>query len=122
MKTKGIGPNNLGAPKGVGKMMYSPAKLEKGKKGKKPDYRKAETFNNYENAQAKFENFNPGSDTLFVSTSIDPGMASKKSSFQGRVSASKGASGSMPSDEKMFKTKNASGQSTYTNVKVYKKK
>ena len=26
MKTKGIGPNNLGAPKSVGKMMYSPAK------------------------------------------------------------------------------------------------
>ena len=26
MKMKGIGPNNLGAPKGVGKMMYSPAK------------------------------------------------------------------------------------------------
>ena len=26
MRTKGIGPNNLGAPKGVGKMMKSPAK------------------------------------------------------------------------------------------------
>ena len=26
MRTKGIGPNNLGAPKGVGKMMDSPAK------------------------------------------------------------------------------------------------
>jgi len=26
MRTKGIGPNNLGAPKGVGKMMGSPAK------------------------------------------------------------------------------------------------
>ena len=26
MRTKGIGPNNLGAPKGVGKMIKSPAK------------------------------------------------------------------------------------------------
>ena len=26
MRTKGIGPNNLGAPKGVGKMMKSPTK------------------------------------------------------------------------------------------------
>ena len=29
MRTKGIGPNNLGAPKGVGKMMDSPAKSVK---------------------------------------------------------------------------------------------
>jgi len=29
MRTKGIGPNNLGAPKGVGKMMKSPAKQAK---------------------------------------------------------------------------------------------
>ena len=29
MRTKGIGPNNLGAPKGVGKMMKSPTKQTK---------------------------------------------------------------------------------------------
>lgn len=116
MRTKGIGPNNLGC---------SPLKLDKGKKnkkGKKPDYRMAETFNNYENASSRFTDFNSGTDTVFTATSIDPGMASKKVNFQSRISASKNASSAIPSDEKTFKTKNASGQSTYTTLKKYKKK
>ena len=41
MKTKGIGPNNLGAPKGVGKMMISPAKKDPPSK-KEMDYIVAE--------------------------------------------------------------------------------
>ena len=37
MRTKGIGPNNLGAPKSAGKMMNSPAKQAKENKSMTPD-------------------------------------------------------------------------------------
>ena len=44
MKTKGIGPNNLGAPKGIGKIMISPAKKDPPSK-KEMDYIVAENAN-----------------------------------------------------------------------------
>ncbi len=116
MRTKGIGPNNLGC---------SPLKLDKGKKnkkGKKPDYRMAETFDNYENASSRFTDFNSDTDTVFSATSIDPGAASRNVNFQSRISASKDASSAIPSGEKTYKTKNASGQSTYTTLKKFPKR
>ena len=113
---KGIGPRQLG----------SPLKLNKGrKKGKKssgPDYSKMETFNDYKSAASVFSDFNPGTDTVFVSNSLDLGAASRSASNKGRVSAAKGASSAIPSDEKMYRTTNASGQQVYTSVKKYKKK
>lgn len=113
---KGIGPKQLG----------SPLKLDKGRKKKKkssgPDYSRMETFNDYESAASVFSDFNPGTDTVFTHTQLDPGVAERGASHKGRVSASKGASYGMPSDQKMYRTTNASGQSLYTSVKKYKKR
>lgn len=113
---KGIGPNQLG----------SPLKLDKGRKKKRkssgPDYSKAETFNDYKSAASVFSDFNPGTDTVFTHTTLDPGAANRYASHKGRVSASKGASYGTPSDQKMYRTTNASGQSLYTSVKKYKKR
>ena len=60
---KGIGPNNLGAPKGVGKMMDSPAKQAKkvntdemGREGhfNPTTARTKRAFNNYANRESEF--------------------------------------------------------------------
>ena len=75
-----------------------------------PDYSRMETFKDYESAASVFSDFNPGTDTVFVHTQLDPGVASK------------GASGGIPSDQKMYRTTNESGQSLYTSVKKYPKK
>ena len=87
-----------------------------------PDYSRMETFRDYKSAASVFSDFNPGTDTVFVHTQLDPGVASKGASHKGRVSAAKGASGGIPSDQKMYRTTNESGQSLYTSVKKYPKK
>ena len=84
-----------------------------------PDYSRMETFRDYKSAASVFSDFNPATDTVFTHTTLDPGAASKYASHQGRVSAAKGASGGIPSDQKMYRTTNESGQSLYTSVKQY---
>ena len=96
-------------------------KPKKKGKGKKPDYRKTETFQDYKSAAATFADFNPGTDTVFVGTSLDPGMAHRKANYNSRASAAKGASSSIPSDNKMYKTKNESGQTVYVSLNKNKK-
>ena len=90
-------------------------------KKKKPNYKKAETYQDYKAAAARFQDFNPQSDTLFVGTSVDMGMAGKKAQHQANVSASKGASSAMPTDDKTFLTKNEAGQDVFVNVRKYPK-
>ena len=97
-------------------------KAKKKKKGKKPDYRKTETFSDYKSAASRFTDYNPGTDTVFVGTSIDSGMADRKAKRQGTISASKGASGSSRKDSKMYLTKNESGQDVYVSLQKYAKK
>lgn len=94
----------------------------KGKKEKKPDYRKTETFQDYKSAAATFADYNPGTDTVFVGSSIDPGMANIKANREQRISYSKGASGPYSEDHKMYKTKNESGQTVYVSLNKTKKK
>lgn len=96
-------------------------KKKKGGKEKKPDYRKTETFQDYKSAAATFADFNPGTDTVFVGASIDPGMADRKANHNTRVSAAKGASSPIPSDSKMFKTKNEAGETVYVSLNKNKK-
>lgn len=97
-------------------------KKKKGKKGKKPDYRKTETFQDYKSAAATFSDYNPGTDTVFVGSSIDPGMADRKANREQRISYSKGASNPYKEDQKMYKTKNESGQTVYVSLNKTKKK
>lgn len=96
-------------------------KKKKGGKEKKPDYRKTETFQDYKSAAATFSDYNPQSDTVFVGTSIDPGMADKKAQRQGNISASKGASKASYNDTKMYRTKNEAGQDVYVSLRKYDK-
>ena len=96
-------------------------KKKKGKKENKPDYRKTETFQDYKSAAATFSDYNPGTDTVFVGTSIDPGMANKKAQRQANVSASKGASKASYNDTKMYRTKNEAGQDVYVSLRKYDK-
>lgn len=95
---------------------------KKGKKEKKPDYRKTETFQDYKSAAATFADYNPGTDTVFVGSSIDPGMADRKANRNQRISYSKGASSPYSEDQKMYKTKNESGQTVYVSLNKTKKK
>lgn len=97
-------------------------KKKKGRKEKKPDYRKTETFQDYKSAAATFSDYNPGTDTVFVGASIDPGMADKKAQRQANVSASKGASKANYNDTKMYRTKNEAGQDVYVSLRKYDKK
>jgi len=99
-------------------------KYEKGgkvKKGKKPNYKKTETFQDYKSAAATFQDFDPGKDTVFVGTSIDPGVADKKAQRQANISSSKGASKSNYNDSKMYRTKNEAGQDVYVSLRKYDK-
>lgn len=91
------------------------------KKGKKPNYKKTETFADYKSAAATFQDFDPGKDTVFVGASIDPGVADKKAQRQGNISASKGASSSSYNDTKMYRTKNEAGQDVYVSLRKYDK-
>ena len=93
----------------------------KKKKEKKPDYRKTETFQDYKSAAATFSDYNPGTDTVFVGASIDPGMADRKAQHQANVSASKGASKANYNDTKMYRTKNEAGQDVYVSLRKYDK-
>ena len=93
----------------------------KKKKEKKPDYRKTETFQDYKSAAATFSDYNPGTDTVFVGASIDPGMADRKAQHQANVSASKGASNANYNDTKMYRTKNEAGQDVYVSLRKYDK-
>jgi hypothetical protein len=98
--------------------------LDKNKKGKekKPNYRKTETFQDYKAAAATFADYNPQSDTVFVGSSIDPGMADIKAQRQANISASKGASKSTYNEiPKMYRTKNEAGQDVYVSVRKYDK-
>lgn len=79
-------------------------------------------LSNYDAATKAFDNFNPQSDTLFMHTSIDPGAAERGTNHFANVSAGKGASSGYPTEQKMYKGKNDSGQTTYTSVKKYQKK
>ena len=97
-------------------------KEKKGKKEKKPNYAKTETFQDYKSAAATFADYNPGTDTVFVGTSIDPGMANRKANREQRISYSKGASSPYKEDQKMYKTKNESGQTVYVSLNKTKKK
>lgn len=96
--------------------------IPKKKKGKKPDYRKTETFQDYKSAAATFADYNPQSDTVFVGTSIDPAIADKKAQRKANVSASKGASKANYNDTKMYRTKNEAGQDVYVSLRKYDKK
>jgi len=96
-------------------------KKKKGVKEKKPDYRKTETFQDYKSAAATFSDYNPGTDTVFVGASIDPGMADRKAQHQANVSASKGASKANYNDTKMYRTKNEAGQDVYVSLRKYDK-
>jgi hypothetical protein len=97
-------------------------KKKKEKKTKKPDYRKTETFQDYKSAAATFSDYNPKSDTVFVGTSLDPGMANKKAQRQANISTSKGASKNNYNEiPKMFRTKNEAGQDVYVSVRKYDK-
>ena len=98
------------------------AKGGKDKKEKKPNYGKTETFQDYKSAASTFADYNPGTDTVFVGTSIDPGMAHKKANRDQRISYSKGASGPYSEDQKMYKTTNESGQTVYVALNKTKKK
>ena len=91
------------------------------KKGKKPNYKKTETFADYKSAAATFQDFDPGKDTVFVGASIDPGVADKKAQRQANISASKGASSSSYNDTKMYRTKNEAGQDVYVSLRKYDK-
>ena len=113
---KGIGPQQLGSP------LKQTRGRKRGKKSSGPDYSKTETFNDYKSAASVFSDFNPGTDTVFVGNSLDFGAANRKAGYQARVSADKGASSAIPSDEKMYRTTNASGQQVYTSVRKYNKK
>lgn len=97
-------------------------KGKKGKKEDKPNYGKTETFQDYKSAAATFADYNPGTDTVFVGTSIDPGMADRKANREQRISYSKGASSPYKEDQKMYKTKNESGQTVYVSLNKTKKK
>ena len=92
-----------------------------GKKKKKPNYRKTETFQDYKAAAAKFQDFSPQSDTVFVGMSTDMANAGKKAQNKANVSAAKGASSAMPTDDKTFLTKNEAGQDVLVNVRKYPK-
>jgi len=109
MRTKGVGPNNLGC---------SPLKLDK----KKPNFKKAATFDNYENATSTFPNFNSATDTVFSAISIDPGAAEINVDRQSQISGSKGASNTNPLAQNTFGVKTDSGQKAYVALKRYSKK
>ena len=95
---------------------------KKGKKEKKPDYSKTETFQDYKSAAATFTDYNPQSDTVFVGTSLDPGMADRKAQRQANISTSKGASkNNYNAIPKMYRTKNEAGQDVYVSVRKYDK-
>ena len=91
-------------------------------KPKKPNYKKTETFQDYKSAAATFADYNPGTDTVFVGASIDPGMAHKKANRNQSISYSKGASGPYSDDQKMYKTTNEAGQTVYVAMNKTKKK
>ena len=97
-------------------MKGSPFHKEKGKKGKKS---KPASEPSYKDYAAKFSDFNPQSDTLFVGKSSDAMVANKIASRQGRSSASKGASKTNPKDEKLTYNKKTGD---YTSIKVYSKR
>lgn len=108
----------------LGRATNPDKKYEKGgkvKKGKKPNYKKTETFQDYKSAAATFQDFDPGKDTVFVGTSIDPGVADKKAQRQANISSSKGASKSNYNDSKMYRTKNEAGQDVYVSLRKYDK-
>jgi len=87
-----------------------------------PDFGKAETFNDYKSMASTFTDFNNNTDTAFTHTSLDPGVAERGTNHFARVSASKGSSSAFPTEQKMYRTTNESGQDLYTSVKKYKKK
>ena len=95
---------------------------KKEKKGKKPDYRKTETFQDYKSAAATFADYNPGTDTVFVGKSLDPGAASRWANREKNISAAKGASSSFINGQKTYKTKNENGQTVYVSLKKAEKK
>jgi len=97
-------------------------KLPKGKKPSKPNYGKTETFQDYKSAAAAFTDYNPQSDTVFVGTSIDPGVAQKKAGMASSISASKGASEANYNDQKVYRTKNEAGQTVYVHLKKHDKR
>ena len=76
---------------------------------------------NYKKATSAFPDFNPKSDTVFTAQSLDPGSAQRTASRKGIISAEKGASKQLPVHDKMYKSKNASGQTVYTSVQKYPK-
>lgn len=97
-------------------------KGKKGKKEDKPNYGKTETFQDYKSAAATFADYNPGTDTVFVGASIDPGVAQSKAGRQAAISASKGASAVNYNDQKAYRTKNESGQTVYVHLNKHNKK
>lgn len=97
-------------------------KGKKGKKEGKPNYGKTETFQDYKSAAATFADYNPGTDTVFVGASIDPGVAQSKAGRQAAISASKGASAVNYNDQKAYRTKNESGQTVYVHLNKHNKK
>lgn len=97
-------------------------KAKKGKKKKKPNYGKTETFADYKSAAAAFADYNPQSDTVFVGSSIDPGVAQSKANRSSNISASKGASSVNYNDQKVYRTKNEAGQTVYVHLKKHDKK
>jgi hypothetical protein len=97
-------------------------KLPKGKKPKKPNYGKTETFQDYKSAAAAFTDYNPQSDTVFVGASIDPGVAQQKAGRNSAISASKGASKVNYNDQKVYRTKNEAGQTVYVHLNKHDKK
>lgn len=94
----------------------------KKKKGKKPNYKKTETFQDYKSAAATFADYNPGTDTVFVGSSLDPGAAEQKTQRAANISKAKGASdNNYNSIPKMYKTKNESGQTVYVSLSKHSK-
>ena len=125
---KGIGPNNLG----VGKMVKSPAKLEKGKKkGKKDrkDYSLDTTFEDYDVMKASMPDTYAPSDTIFKSFSLDGGVSRNKAMSKATRAAGDmaGAGDSystrflQPNDVSQYRTKNSTGQQGITTLVKYNK-
>ena len=99
----------------------SPFRKEKGKKGKKNKKDTTASEPSYKDYAAKFSDFNPKSDTLFVGQSLDMGVSRKKAGMKGNISINKGASKPGVTGEKIFQGEYPSGQTKYTTVRKYTK-
>lgn len=104
------------------KLKAAAKKGKKSDKEKKPNYGKTETFQDYKSAAGAFADYNPQSDTVFVGSSIDPGVAQSKAQRNSSISVAKGASAVNYNDTKAYRTKNEAGQTVYVHLQKHDKK